>query len=112
MAAERFPEYFGPAVEILSREEVVGRVTRVRDGDTVEVAGVPIRFGSLDCAERDTYDGRVATARMRELISGESLTCYLNGRRSYDRQIGSCRLGDGRDLASVLTDEGVCQRYW
>lgn len=110
-AAERFPEYVAPVVEILSSEEVVGPVTRVRDGDTIEVAGVPIRFGSLDCPESGTYDGRVATARMRELISGETLHCFLGGRQSYDRQIGSCRLSSGQDLASILIAEGTCQRY-
>lgn len=95
--AERFPEYLGPAVLIFSSQEIVGRVTHVRDGDTIEVSGVPIRFGSLDCAERGTSDGQRATERMRRLVAGQTLTCYLNGRTSYERKIGSCRLQDGRD---------------
>lgn len=110
--AERFPEYFGPVVSLISPREVVGTVTHVRDGDTIEVAGVPIRFGSLDCAESGTSAGDRATRRMRTLVAGQRLTCYLNGRTSYDRKIGSCRLSDGRDLASILIREDYCRRYW
>lgn len=111
-AAERFPEYFGPVVVATSLQTIAGRVSHVRDGDTIEVEGVPIRFGSLDCAEQDTQEGQRATARMRSLISGEILTCHLNGRSSYDRKIGSCRLSDGRDLAAVMMAEGLCRRFW
>jgi len=110
--AERFPEYLGPVVVISSSQEIVGPVTHVRDGDTIEVSSVPIRFGSLDCAETGTSDGNRATQRMRALVGGQTLTCFLNGRTSYDRQIGSCRLQDGRDLGSVMIREGYCQRFW
>ena len=110
--AERFPEFLSPVVLLLSTEKIVGRVTHVRDGDTIEVMGVPIRFGSLDCAERDTNAGQRATARMRALVSAQTLTCHLNGRTSYDRKIGSCRLRDGRDLAKIMIREGYCRRFW
>lgn len=111
-APERFPEYLGPIVSLSSTQEIVGRVTQVRDGDTIEVSGVPIRFGSLDCAERDTSEGQNATARMRTLVSDQTLTCHLNGRTSYDRKIGSCRLQDGRDLGGIMISEGYCRRFW
>lgn len=110
--AERFPERFSLLVSMTSLEQVQGPVTRVRDGDTIEVARVPIRFGSLDCAERDTAEGMRATARMRDLVNGQNLRCYLNGRSSYDRMIGSCRLDDGRDLAGIMIKEGYCSRFW
>lgn len=110
--AERFPEYFGPVVTIFSSQKVVGRVTHVRDGDTIEVSGVPIRFGSLDCAETGTSAGERATARMRTLVTGQTLTCYLNGRTSHDRNIGSCRLQDSRDLGAIMIQEGFCRRFW
>ncbi len=110
--AERFPERFFLLVTTTSVDQIQGTVTRVRDGDTIEVARVPIRFGSLDCAERDTAEGMRATARMRELVKGQTLRCYLNGRSSYDRMIGSCRLDDGRDLAGIMIREGFCSRFW
>lgn len=111
-AIERFPEYTGPLPAWTSLDTASGKVTRVRDGDTIEVSGTPIRFGSLDCAERGSTSGDRATARMRSLISDQELVCHLNGRTSYDRKIGRCILEDGRDLASVMIDEGLCSRYW
>jgi endonuclease YncB( thermonuclease family) len=111
-AIERFPEFLGPVVSVSSITQVVGTVTRVRDGDTIEVAGVPIRIGSLDCAESGTAEGSRATERMRALASRRTLTCYLNGRTSYDRKIGSCRLDDGRDLGGIMISEGLCSRFW
>ena len=112
MSAERFPEYLGPLVVVSSSQEIVGRVTHVRDGDTIEVSGVPIRFGSLDCPESGTSAGERATASMRALVAGQTLTCYLNGRTSYDRKIGSCRFQDGRDLGAIMIREGYCSRFW
>lgn len=88
-----------------------GRVTRVRDGDTIEVDGRPIRIAALDCAEAGTFAGEAATRRMRALVAGERLRCSLTGRRSYDRWIGSCRLESGRDIASVMISEGLCRRW-
>lgn len=111
-AAERFPEYLGPVVSATSFQTLQDRVTHVRDGDTIEVGGVPIRFGSLDCPELNTDSGQRAAERMRVLISGETVTCHLNGRKSYDRKIGSCRLSDGRDLGAIMIDEGLCRRFW
>ena len=108
----RFPDYLGPVVGLTAYETVRGQVTYVRDGDTIEVSDIPIRFGSLDCAERGTADGQRATARMRELVAGQTLSCHLNGRTSYNRKIGRCQMSDGRDLASVMIREGYCGRYW
>ncbi|WP_372520341.1 thermonuclease family protein [Limimaricola soesokkakensis] len=110
--SERFPEYIGSVVSLSSTQEIVGRVTHVRDGDTIEVEGIPIRFGSLNCAESTTSKGQLATAKIRALIAGQTLTCHLSGRTSYDRKIGSCRLPDGRDLGGIMIDEGYCQRFW
>lgn len=90
---------------------VAGIVGHVRDGDTVEVAGVPIRFETLDCAELGTDDGEKAKLRMHELALGKQLSCQLIGRSSYDRQIGNCRLSDGRDVGEVMIAEGWCQRW-
>ena len=90
-AIERFPEYLGPLVALTSVDTVKGSVTHIRDGDTIEVNGIPIRFGSLDCAESGTTEGALATSAITEIIGSADLTCYLNGRSSYDRRIGvSC----------------------
>jgi len=110
-AAERFPEHLGPIVALTSVQTVDGRVTRVRDGDTIELRDVAIRLGSLDCSEMNTAEGRRAAERMRSLVAGREVICYLNGRESHDRKIGSCRLADGSDLGGIMMREGFCSRF-
>lgn len=100
-----------PARTFARGAELVGRVTHVRDGDTIEVAEVPVRIANLDCAERGTAAGTRATQRMRELSGLGPMTCRLEGRTSYDRQVGVCALPDGRDLGEVLIAEAICARW-
>lgn len=109
---ERFPEMAGPLPALSALQTVTGPVTRIRDGDTIEVDSVPIRFGSLDCAESRTYDGQKATDRLKALVEGQTLTCHLNGRTSHDRSIGRCITAEGQDVASFMIAEGFCDRFW
>lgn len=90
--------------------DLSGTVTHVRDGDTIEVAGVPVRLQGLTCDERDTQLGVLATAAMRDLVRGQRVACDLTGERTYDREVGRCTLPDGRDLGAVLISQGVCGR--
>jgi len=88
--------------------ELNGRVTHVRDGDTIEIADIPVRIANLDCPERGTDAGWRATQQMY-LVAGQGpLICRLSGRRSHDREIGTCRLADGRDVGRIMIDRGVC----
>lgn len=109
---ERCPDRVAWLVPVFFPDEIAGPVTHVRDGDTIEVGGRPIRFGSLDCAELATAEGRQARAEMRKLVEGKTLICRLNGDRSYDRWIGSCSLPNGDDLAGVMIAQGTCRRFW
>lgn len=95
-----------------SDADLRGAVTHVRDGDTVEVAGTPVRLANLDCAERGSVDGEAASARMRALVDGHEVACELEGRMSYDREVGTCALATtGEDLGRILIDEGTCGRW-
>lgn len=87
------------------------RVTRVRDGDTIEVEGVPIRLARLDCAERGTAAGEAATRHLRALLEDARVTCSLTGEHSHDRQVGLCTLPDGRDLNTVMIGAGLCAAW-
>jgi len=90
---------------------LTGRVTHVRDGDTIVVGNTPIRFADLDCAELGTAAGERAKVRMQALSGGKTVTCDLTGRKSYDRMIGECDLNDGRNLSSVMIQVGFCGRW-
>ncbi|SIT12444.1 hypothetical protein SAMN05421759_11829 [Roseivivax lentus] len=103
----------GPALERATATRgaprmLAGRVSHVRDGDTIEVAGTPVRLGDLDCAELGSADGARARRAMVSLADGAHVTCALDGRRSYDREIGRCRLVGGPDLARAMRDRGIC----
>ncbi|WP_375689538.1 thermonuclease family protein [Pseudooceanicola sp. LIPI14-2-Ac024] len=88
-----------------------GPVTHVRDGDTIEVRGTPVRIANLDCAERGTADGAEATFRMIEIAQKGPMLCRLEGRKSWDREVGVCALPDGRDIGEILISEGTCDRW-
>ena len=96
----------------LDQSDLQGQVTHVRDGDTVEVAGVPVRIANLDCAERGTASGERATVRMRQLANSGRFYCDLEGRLSYDREVGTCAFADSRDIGEILIREGQCDRWY
>jgi len=86
-------------------------VTRIRDGDTIVVGSTPIRIANLDCAERGSTAGDRATRQITSMVAGVQLRCALEGRRSYDREVGVCSLPDGRDIGKILITGGYCQRW-
>lgn len=90
-----------------------GRVTVVRDVDTIVVAGTPVRLNGLDGPEVSTRSGRDARAFMTRLVRGETVTCELNGERTHDRWVGVCFL-NGEDLGAIAVANGHaldCRRY-
>lgn len=91
--------------------QLVDFVTRVRDGDTIVVGLIPVRIANLDCAERGSTSGDRATLHITRIVKGVQLRCSLEGRRSYDRKVGVCRLPDGRDIGELLIAGGYCARW-
>ena len=87
---------------------LIDRVTRVRDGDTIVVGLIPIRIANLDCAESGTAAGERATRRAKELVANQTVQCSLEGRQSYDPEVGGCSLADGQDFGQVMISEGYC----
>ncbi len=96
--------------ELTPDETFSGVVTHVRDGDTIEVNRRPIRLNGLTCDERGTPLGNQATVAMRELVAGKTVTCDLNGDRTYDREVGRCSLADGGDIGANMISRGLCGR--
>lgn len=93
---------------------VSGKVTKVRDADTVVVKGVPIRLNGVDAPENGTRAGNEATAAMKRYLRGKTLNCELNGDRTYDRWVGVCFTDEGDDIGAVMIASGYaldCRRY-
>ncbi|SEP27234.1 hypothetical protein SAMN04490248_1642 [Salinihabitans flavidus] len=64
---------------VSSGRSIEGHVTYVRDGNTIEVAYVPVRIAKLDCAESGSMAGNRATKRMHACALG-------NGTVQIERQ--------------------------
>jgi endonuclease YncB( thermonuclease family) len=71
-----------------------------------------VRIANLDCAEMDTDEGQRARLSMLDLVRGQTVACNLEGRKSYDREVGTCALaGSGEDLGKILIGEGVREQW-
>lgn len=98
---------------VANAQDLIGTVTHVRDGDTIEVGDVAVRLQGLHAPEGNEVGGSDATAFMTNLVLGRGLVCNLTGERSHDRLIGICYL-DGKDIAAELVAAGLgrdCPRY-
>ena len=97
-----------------AEEAVKGLASHIRDIDTLEIGGIPIRLNGLDGPELSEPRGQEAKAWLIALLSEVELSCALNGERTYDRFVGTCYLPDGRDLSEVIIQNGYgrdCRRY-
>lgn len=90
-----------------------GTVTKVRDGDTIEVEGVAVRLQGVAAPERRDPLGRRASEAMRAFVLGRRVVCRPDGTRSWDRIVALCELA-GVDLGAYLIRRGLardCPRY-
>lgn len=91
-----------------------GRVTHVRDIDTIEVQGVPIRLNGIDGPELRTKVGRAGKVWMQDLALRKAVECSVTGAKTYDRWVGTCYLMSGQDIAALAVAAGLardCPRY-
>ena len=88
---------------------IEGKITHVRDGDTLEIENIPIRLAALDCPENNTPAGRYAT-KIAKQFEGSQASCELTGAKSYDRFVGYCSI-NGEDYGEILISQSAC-RVW
>ena len=86
-----------------------GTITHVRDGDTFEVKGIPVRISALDCPENSTSSGQKAT-RFTRTFKGKQAVCELTGAKTYDRVVGYCSI-EGKDFAQIMVENKFC-KFW
>lgn len=99
--------------EAAKRKTIAGEPL-VIDGDTILLSLTKIRLLGIDAPEPDqtcVRDGAPwscgleAKAALADLVRGRRVTCDLNGRHSYGRPLGRCRLG-ATDLGAWLAEQG------
>ena len=86
-----------------------GTINHIRDGDTFEVQGTPVRISALDCPENSTSSGQKAT-RFTQQFKGKQAVCELTGAKTYDRVVGYCSI-EGKDFAQIMVDNKFC-KFW
>ena len=92
---------------------LTGTVTHVRDGDTIEVGKVPIRLNGVSAPELKEPLGKASKKFMRNLVLGKPIRCELNGKKTYDRLVGTCFI-EGKDVGTAVIKAGLaldCSRY-
>ena len=113
ISIDRFVEVNAEALDkrIDSRAVSVlrGAITHVRDGDTFEVSGTPVRISALDCPENSTSSGKNAT-RFTMQFKGKQAVCELTGAKTYDRVVGYCSV-EGKDFAQIMVENKFC-KFW
>lgn len=95
-------------------QTVSGKVTKVRDADTIVVKGVPVRLNGVDAPENGTRAGNETTAAMKRYLVGKTVQCELSGARTYDRWVGVCFTQEGHDIGAIMIANGYaldCRRY-
>ena len=92
---------------------LTGGVTKVRDGDTIEVGKIPIRLNGVSAPEMKEPLGHQSKSFMVDLVMGKRLRCELDGTKTHDRWVGICYL-NGRDIGAAVIGVGLaldCPRY-
>ncbi|MFA3919324.1 thermonuclease family protein [Ruegeria hyattellae] len=113
LAVMRFPEFVGAFSEYLAGRNLEGLVTHVRDADTIEVDGTPVRLQGVDAPELDTQAGQSGKRWMGNHLRGKAVSCDLTGEKTYDRYVGVC-YADGQDIGAAVIAAGYaldCRRY-
>ena len=90
-----------------SKKILTGTITHVRDGDTFEVDGIPVRLAALDCPENDTKEGQIAS-QIAKKFKGANAVCELTGAKTYDRLVGYCEV-KGSDFGRMMMDNSECK---
>jgi endonuclease YncB( thermonuclease family) len=96
-------------------EDTLRGNANIVDGDTIDIAGIPIRLEGIDAPEQQqscTGDntstvpcGELATKALARLIGGAPVTCVLLGRDGYDRLLGDCST-EGPSLNAQMVRSG------
>ena len=90
-----------------SKTILKGTITHVRDGDTFEVNGIPVRLAALDCPENNTKEGQIAS-QIAKKFKGANAVCELTGVKTYDRLEGYCEVA-GSDFGRMMINNSECK---
>ena len=95
---------------------VVAGPATVIDGDSISIAGWPVRLQGIDAPEweqtctdasgKTWACGRAAARELATLVRGKHLTCKPRDFDQYKRVLAVCSLPDGTDVSGWLVQQG------
>ena len=96
-------------------EEIVGRVVRVADGDTITVLTAgnmqeKIRFHGIDAPEKDQAFGQKSKQRLSDYVFGKDVTVTWKSKDKYGRILGTVWLGS-TDINLQMLRDGYAWHY-
>jgi len=91
------------------KTNITGTAT-VIDGDTITLGEHKVRLNGFDTPERDSMCGSTnvyaaASNALADFIAEQTVTCELNGDKSFDRVIGTC-FARGTDFGTFMVENG------
>ena len=100
--------------------KVISGIPSITDGDTLRIGDIRIRLLGIDAPETKQtctdangkiyHCGIVSTDALVNKIGGRSIDCRLNGKQSYNRELGTCYLKED-DLNKWMVRNGVAVAY-
>jgi endonuclease YncB( thermonuclease family) len=125
MVAYGAAKHDGGSKRVLRGDAFSCSVWYVHDGDTFRCTnGTRIRVAGIDAREVDgscapghpcaSAPPEKATAALKRLVEGQTLTCEPNG-TTYNRVAAFCRRPDGVDVSCAMMASGTVARwprYW
>ena len=104
----------GTVISHSAVREIVGKVTRVSDGDTVWVTDSAgkhkIRLNRIDAPESDQPFGKESTAHLKSLIGGRVVRVEYAGTDQYGRILGIIFFGE-TDINLQMVRDGCAWHY-
>lgn len=93
----------------LRAEELEGKPVLI-DGDSIVVAGKPIRLWGIDAPEMNTREGYLAKRYLRTIIADNAVRCVDQGIRSVGEIMAKCYIGSV-DIGRVMVLSGNAREW-
>lgn len=79
----------------------------VVDGDTVTIGKINIRLAGIDAPEMDHPYGKQAKWALYQMTKGQIIRVEMADHLSFDRNVATCYLPDGRDISAEMVRLGL-----
>ena len=80
------------------------------DGDSIVVAGKPVRLWGIDAPEMDTREGYLAKRYLRTVIEDGTVRCVDQGARTTGEIMAKCFIGEV-DLGEIMILSGHAREW-